>query len=493
MALGSRMARAAAGSMLYSVLANVMIYIGQITIARTLSRADYATFSVVVSLVSLIGMLADLGWTHQLIKRFAEAEAEITLGQTDRRGVILGTGLIAKLVLSILASILAVILSYTIYGPSLSYLVLIGIATFFLSSRLVIFRTVLESFARAEGKFDLVLKFGALDALFFGGLLYMWSQFGLSLTAVVAIYSFCHIPGFLLLIGYIRKTLKAQSIELTFDRELVKDLFVSSFPVTLGIGFLAIHNMADTLILERLSDDHQVSAYAASFRVMAGLLFLPMVLNGIVIPEFVKLLKQQDVERAEKLSRLSLQALISGAVFIALLISSLAPILVQIVLGEQYSDAWQLVIIFGWMFLPIVFSSIVLELSIAVGKQRLFGSFALVLAIVTVVGDLLVAKPYGAVGVTIVKFVAMIAGCAVIVNMSLADPILSKIFRGMNWGKNLLSLLIPVLILAGLSQLNVPTIVAGLLTAAAFLAWSIKTRLIDIELLSGLAKSFTKR
>ncbi len=479
--------------MFYAVLANAVIYIGQIIIARELTRSDYATFSVVVSLISLIGMLADLGWTPQLIKRFAEAESELAQGQADRRGALFGTGLAAKIVLSILAGMLGVAVAFVIYGPSIANLVMIGTATFFFSSRLIVLRTVLESFARAEGKFDLVLKFAAIDAIVFGTLLYLWSFAGLSLTTVVAIYSLCHIPGFIFLASYIKKVIASSNIKLSFDRALVKDLFFTSFPVTLGIGFLAIHNMADTLILERLSNDQQVSAYAASFRIMAGLMFLPVVLTGVVIPEFVKLLKQQANERAEKLAQLSLQALISGAIFIALLISSLAPIIVDLVLGKQYSDTWQLVIIFGWLFLPIVFVSLVLELGIAVGKQRMFGAYAIVLAAVTIIGDLLVAGPYGALGVTTVKFVAMICGCGVIAWISMRDPILRSIFSGMSWMKNILSLVLPLIVLALLMSLNIPTVVAGIITAIAFLGWSIWSKLIDLDRLSSLVRSITAR
>jgi O-antigen/teichoic acid export membrane protein len=492
-ALSSRMARAAAGGMLYSVLANAMIYVGQITVARSLTRAEYATFSVVISFLALIGMFADLGWTPQLIKRFAEAEADIAKGQIDRRGMILGTGLIAKLLISLLVSILGMAIAYPIYGPRVSYLAAIGMVTFFVSSRHCIFRTVLESFARGEGKFDLVLKFAALDGIVFGGLLYAWSRFGLSLTAVVAIYSFCHLPGLILLTDYIRKIVKVKKIAISFDVTLVKDLFVSSFPIALGIIFLAIHNSADTLILERLSDDHQVSAYAASFRVMAGLMFLPVVLTGVVIPEFIKLLNQREIDRAVKLSQFALQGLISSAIIIALLISSLAPLIIELTIGDQYSDASQLAIIFGWIFLPIVFVSLFLELAMAVGKQRIFGAYSFVLAIITIAADLIVAKPYGALGVVIVKLGAMLAGCGVIVLMSRRHEILSKVFRSLNWGKNVFSLVLPLAVMALLSAINVPMILSGMITAAVFCAWSIKLGLIDMSLLSTLVKTLTKR
>ena len=87
----------------------------------------------------------------------------------------------------------------------------------------------------------------------------------------------------------------------------------------------------------------------------------------------------------------------------------------------------------------------------------------------------------------------MIAGCAVIVIMSLSDPVLRRTIREMSWGKNLVSLLASVLVLVGLSLLPVPAVLAGVFAATVFIALSIKLRLIDLVLLSSLARSFTKR
>jgi O-antigen/teichoic acid export membrane protein len=491
--LTARLTRVAAGGMLYSILTNGMIYIGQIIIARELLRSDYANFSVLISLISLVAMFADLGWTPHLIKRFAQAEAERERGATDTRGTLLGTVLLLKAILAALSAVVAVAVAFAVYGADMGYLSIICVATFFVSSRMMVVRTVMESFVRAEGGFDKVLKLAALDACAFAILLVAWSQFGLSLTAVIAIYSFCHIPGFLLLIGYLRDALASREIKLSYDRDTAKAVFFGALPLTIGVCFLTMHSMADTLILERLSDDHQVSAFAASFRLMAGLSFLPGVAAGVVIPDVIKLLKQEAADRAERLATVSMQSLLTVAVFIALLISALAPILINIILGDRYSDAGPLIVIFAWMFVPIVFASFMLELGIAVEKQKVYGYYTFVLALVTIVGDLLLAGPYGALGVILVKFAAILIGCVVLTLASRRDATLRNILGGINWTKNIFSIVIPLLFLALMLKFEVPTIVAGLITSALFLGWSVYSGLIDMARLSAVAKTFTKR
>lgn len=492
LSIASRLTRVAAGGLLYSVVANGMIYAGQIIIARELPRVDYASFSVVVSLLSLIAMFADLGWTSHLVKRFAQSEVDVMNGLPDRRGTLLGTTLAIKGVLAVVAGIAGVAVASMLYGSNTGYLVLIGVATFFFSSRMLVVRTVMEAFVRAEGGYDKVLRLAALDAIAFAALLFVWSQFGLTLVAVVAIYSLCHLPGFFLLIRYLRQIVAEGGVRISFDSALAKDVVVRALPLTAGICFLTIHNMADTLILKELSSDHQVSAYAASFRLMAGLIFLPAVIAGVVIPEFVKLLNLGSHDLATRLSSLALQTLLSAGIFIALLVSALAPIMIDILLGAQYSDTWQLVVIFGWMFLPVAFASFVLELGIAVEKQKMFGYYTLVLALITVVGDLLVARPYGAVGVTFVKFAAIIVGCAVLAWQCWSDVALRRVMTSIQWGRNVVSLLIPLASLALMYYLDVSTLAAGLITAFLFLGWSIFSGLIDLNRLATMARSFKR-
>ncbi|HET6513057.1 MAG TPA: oligosaccharide flippase family protein [Candidatus Kapabacteria bacterium] len=489
--LAQRLSKVAAGGFLYSLLGNGMIYIGQIIIARSLDRIDYATFSVVVALVSLSAMFADLGWTPLLVKRFAQAEADHVT--TDQRGVLLGTSLLIKFVLSVAAAILGIVVASVIYGAETGVLVMVGTATFFISSRVLVFRAVLESFVRAEGALDKVLRLGALDACAFAFLLFAWSSFDLTLTSAVAIYSLCHLPGFVLLLHYMNQVISKHEIRLSYDRSVAKDLFRTALPLTIGMCLLTVHNMADTLILEALSTPYQVSAYAASFRLMAGLAFLPAVVAGVVMPEFVKLLHRGEHDRATKLTALSLQSLLTLAVFIALLLSALAPIVVDVLLGGRYADAWLLVVIFGWMFLPVAFASFIIELGIAAGRQRMFGYYTAILAAVTVVGDLIVAAPYGAVGVTLVKFLAIAIGCVVLVLQSMKSGALKDVLKSIKWRKNVLSLLLPLSVLGLMSYVGVASVIAGVVTATLFAGWSLWSGLVDLDRIASLLKGITTR
>jgi O-antigen/teichoic acid export membrane protein len=490
--LASRLTRIAAGGMLYSVLTNAMIYVGQIIIARELPRTDYANFSVLVSLISLIAMFADLGWTPYLVKRFAQSEAESLRGTEDIRGQLLGTALLLKAIIAAAAAIVGVVVAFALYGQNMGVLFIIATATFFVSSRMMVFRTVMESFLRAEGGFDKVLRLAAIDATAFAILLVIWSQIGLSLFAVVAIYSFCHLPGFCFLLQAVRNSVVDKGIRVSFNGAAAKETFARALPLTIGVWFLTMHSMADTLILERLSNHYQVSAFAASFRLMAALSFLPGLIAGVVIPDIIKMLKQELPERAVKLASFALQSLLTIAVLMALLISSLAPYLVDIILGQQYSDAGPLVVIFGWMFLPIVFASFMLELGVAVDKQKVFGYYTFVLALVTIIGDVIVAKPYGASGVILVKFAAIILGCVVLTSVCRKEHTMRNVLSSIKWRRNLVSILAPLALLALAMFFNVPAVVAGLITTLVFLTWSIKTDLIDVERLVSMLRSLRK-
>jgi len=91
--LGSRIARGAAGGFVLNILGSGFLFLGQLLIARLLSREDYAQFTVSISFVGIMALIADLGMNPLFIRLFAEAEEEVNAGGEDRRGTLLGTAL----------------------------------------------------------------------------------------------------------------------------------------------------------------------------------------------------------------------------------------------------------------------------------------------------------------------------------------------------------------------------------------------------------------
>lgn len=487
--LSAKLTRTVASSTFFSILGTVFIYLGQVLIARELSRGDYATFSVVISYTALIAMFADLGWTPMLVRWFARAEVAVAAGERDERGAILYTGLIIKGILAALVTLGGGLVCFSLYGSEQASLVLLASIGIFISSRLFVFRTVMESYLKAEGGFDKVVKLSAMDACGFVVLLFILSQTSLSLIGVLLVYTLSNVPGFLMLIGAMRSALRQTGAHLSFDKKLAKEMFTQSLPVAIGICFITVHNNADTLILRVMSDEQQVSAYAASVRLMAALIFIPYVVTNVFTPVYTKLLHAHDHSRAAYLSSIALQYLLCGGIVLAFLVTATSPFAVEWVLGAKYSDAASLVAVVGWMFVPTIFAAVMTELAVAAGKPRFYSFYTIVLAILTIAWDVLLAEEYGAQGVLIARCGVIVIGCSSLFIMCKKDEALRQVLERIHWKRFMAVFLLSIAIAALSLMIGLSMIAAAVFAMVAYIAGVLQTRLIDIHKLRGIVRS----
>ena len=202
-------------SLLLNVLTNAFLYVGQLLIARGLSREDYGTFTVVVSFVSLMALFADLGLTLLFVRKFAEASERTQLGDKEERGELLGSMLVLRIGLAVVVSGLVVTIAPLLgYPAETRHLMAIMLLTLFLSSRLMVVRSVGEAFLRGHNRFHMVAMFASIDAAVFAIGVWWMQHHHLTLEGAVWVYSLCHIPGFLLLTGFIASHAKETGFRL---------------------------------------------------------------------------------------------------------------------------------------------------------------------------------------------------------------------------------------------------------------------------------------
>ena len=407
-------------SLAFNVLSNLLLYIGHLIIARQLLRDDYATFVVVVSIVSLSALFADLGLTGLFIRKFAEAEALAVMGKQDTRGELLGSILGLRLILAVVVSV-AVIIIIPMLGYSLGirHLIMIMLVTFFISSRIVVVRSVGEAFLRAANKYHVIALLAVIDALFFTSVLYFFSGKTLDLETAVWIYSFCHLPGFLLLCGIIYYDGKSVGFRLKFRFSLIHSMIRESLPFVLSTAFLTIHSQADVLLLDKLSSSKQVSAFGAGLRVLSALVFLPMVFSAILGPMVTNATVTKDFESIRAKTDRSLRLLLSIALFIAIMLSVSSDFVMKLLFGiGKYSDAAPLVTLFGWTFIPICLGAFITDLAVAEGKFWLPTQYTAILMVTSIACDFLLIPSYGAFGVAIAKCISVSLGGAVLLLFS---------------------------------------------------------------------------
>jgi O-antigen/teichoic acid export membrane protein len=404
------------GGLTITVAANVLLYLGHLIIARRLSREDYAIFTVVVSFVSLMALFADLGLTLLFVRKFAEADAERKRGERERRGELLGSMLVLRIGLSVVVSVVVVLITpFLGYSLEVTKLIYIMLLTLFISSRLMVVRSVGEAFLRGHNRYHLIALFAAIDAAAFVLALYFYGGGSLDLEGAVLIYSLCHIPGFLLLSWFIASHAKETGFRLSFHFGSLKKMVIEGMPLIFSTAFLTIHNYADALLLDKLSTPLQVSAYGAGLRILSAIVFLPTVFSAVIGPRVTHAITRNDPNEIQGVVDKGIRLLIVSALVIALALTTAPTTIISILFGgDKYGDVRSLVMVFGWSFVPIAFAAFLTEIAIAEGKLWISAIYTGVIMIASISTDLLLIPTYGALGAAIAKCVAVSIGAIVL-------------------------------------------------------------------------------
>ncbi|MBS1904796.1 MAG: flippase [Bacteroidetes bacterium] len=408
------------GGIVVNLVANVFLYLGHLIIARGLSREDYAVFTVTVSFISLLALFADLGLTLLFVRKFAEADEAARQGANDRRGELLGSILTLRIILSLGVSAFVWFAAPLLGYPGTTvHLMRIMLLTLFISSRLMVVRSVGEAYLRGHNRYYQVAIFALVDAAVFAIALFAFYKPTLSLESAVWIYSLCHLPGFILLVVTIARHAREFRFRLSARFDQVFSMVREGLPLILSTTFLTIHNFADALLLDRLSTPQEVSAFGAGLRVLTAVIFLPSVFSAVIGPRVTQAVVRKDHEHVRGMVAQAIALLLVTSLSIAMVLQA-APLTIVRVLfgGAKYADAASIIVIFGWAIVPIAIATFLTEIAIAEGALWISTMYMATIMVISVGLDIVLIPTYGALGTAIAKAVAVSVGTVALVYRS---------------------------------------------------------------------------
>jgi O-antigen/teichoic acid export membrane protein len=390
-----------------SVLANAFYFIAQILIPRALTREEYASFTVSLSFVTLMSFVADLGLLHLHTRMFAEFSERAARGEEDYRGVLFGSALTVRLLLSGIVALLVLLVAPALYTPSSvvnSAILLIGLLV---SSRVLIVRAAGESFMRGIGKYYLSASFVLLDAV---TLTILLLRPGASLRYVVWAYVLSAVPGSVFLFSTIVLWFRRQRITIRIDPKLMQQMLRVALPLSAGTFFYFLFSEGDKLLLDRLSTPFEVSNFGAVIRLAMGFGLLPVIFGSIIGPEVTKLVLNRDWARSHDLLDYATRLLlvISGA--LTILLGCFSRVIISTLFSAKYDSAAPALEWSGWMMIPFFAFSFLAEISIAGGHFRVNMIFMGIIMAVTLLADLFLLPTFGATGAIVARLLAYIAG-----------------------------------------------------------------------------------
>ena len=415
---GTRIVRGTISAFLPNVFALGCIYVGQLLIARLLSRTEYAEFTVSISFVAILSLVADLGMNPLFTRLFAEAEEDVSAQRDDRRGTLLGSALALRILLSILTAALLFVIAPLLYSTSMVNTIAILLISLVISSRMLIVRSVGEAVLRGRGKYYLVAWFALFDAIAFALLMLLATYRQVHVDEVMWIYTLSNIPGFIMLAWSIWKWVHRERITVRVEFSSMMDMVKTSLPLALGTAFLTIHTQIDNLLLDKLSTPLEVSNYGATIRLSAAMAPFSLVLAAVTAPELTKLLLRKDHSRAKQMTSISLRLLLVVGAAIALVVTALSDLIVPLMLGTKYASASSLLIWTGWMLIPIFIGTLLMDVSIAAGYTWFMTANAGICMVAVIIGDLILIPIDGAAGAMTSKLIAVTLGAGSIIWLS---------------------------------------------------------------------------
>lgn len=300
-----------------------------------------------------------------------------------------------------------------------------------ISSRTSLLRYALELPYRMNVRFALVSATTILDALLFAGLIFLWHD-RLSPTVVIEATVLSCIPGFMIfLFATETKNIRPRFVSMTEIRALA----VAALPVLLVVVLVNIHDKIDSLMLGWFTTTEEVGVFGAAYASIGPVASTLAMSLALAMSPGIARLAVEDFAACRRYAFTALRFLLVIAICTSTVLSTLTPLIIELITKGRYSSNHAQFFLFLWMPVPIILLAFIQDLNVAMGNQKRNITMAWILFSCTVVLGLVFIPSYGASGAIIAKLLTLVAASSVAVAMFtriLGQPLpLSLIIRAL--------------------------------------------------------------
>ena len=334
---------------LEKVLRQLLRVFISVWVARYLGPEKYGTMSYAVSIVGLLIPLSKLGLGSIVVRNIVK--------NFENKEVYLGSALILRLVGSLFLMVIAFIgISFLRPDSDLIkiFVVIVAIGYLFRSFETIDlwFQSIVKSKYTVYARSIAFIVVSGLKVI-----LILTQQPLIAFVIMFALDGF--IAAMLLIFFYQIKgpvSIFNWKVRFASMKELLKD----SWPLILsGFSFTIFSSMDRVMIGNMMSDD-AVGIYAAAVHLSKGWHFLPVIITGSLFPAILNA-KKKSKELYLKRMQILYDSFTWFTLTVSLIVTLLAPFIINILYGPQYSQASVVLTIHIW-------SSFFLFLGIASGK-----------------------------------------------------------------------------------------------------------------------------
>ena len=432
------------------------------TVQNTVGPDAYGTYFALFNFAWLFQVVLDFGinnFNNRMVAR-----------QPDKLGQYLFSTLIAKLVLSVVYTILIFIAAIGVDFSSEQVSIL---ALLIFMQVLMSFYAFLRSNVNALHLFKTDAILSVLDKLATSVICacILWTTilpFEISITNFIWVQIFGYV--FALLVAILILFNQSIKIKWKFDSALIKEVFLKSYPYAL-LGFLmTAYFRTDGVLLERMLGEngaYEAGIYASAFRLLDAMSILGFLFAGLLMPMFSRMIENR--ENIKPLFELgyTLMLIFSAAAGITIIFYRLEIMQLLYSTGDIYSAN-----ILGLLMLSFICISITYiygSLITANGSIKKLNQISLAGFLLNIILNILLIPTYKALGSSIATVIAqmIILGA----HIYFAGKIFSITGRDLKWLRSIIFILLVILVNFGIYELPIhwyiKFFIAGLVSVAA--------------------------
>ena len=372
------------GAQVFNLIGRQLVFF---LLARYLGVVGFGKLSLALGNTDLFSIMADFG-LGIIVTREVAADKE-------RAARYIANTMVLKVALaSISAMLIVLFINISPYPRDIRLLVYIFIPTIFFNAMSGPFVYIFRAYEdmRQESKISMATNFFYVSL----GLSAIYFKADIFLFAIIT--TICSLVGLSLAAAIYQA--KYRVFERKLDTTLVRGLLKAAFPVGIGIILFMAANRIDVILLSLLKGIKDVGLYAASYRLISVLLFLPYVLATSIFPAISQWSKQGKTQDMRRLAQGLLKAVMIIAIPAAMFVSLHSSRIIELIYGESFLKSADALRIAVW-YLAISFPAFIFTHILLLSRAKQFTYFNLIGLVASVIFNLLLIPPLGIAGVAV--------------------------------------------------------------------------------------------
>ena len=304
-------------------------------VARYLGPTDFGTFNYLLATIGILTPFATLGLESMVVKEMVE--------NPGRARIIVSTAITLRLISGLIAFTVCVAIFFFLKKdePNTLYVGII-LALTLVAQSLISIELYYQS--RVASKVAVISQ--SIAYIIANVLKVILILSGATLIAFAIVTALEMILGGLFMLYSLKKYSK-ERIAITLEKVLAKDLLGKGWPLIFSGFMIMIYMRIDQVMLGEMVNDHEVGMYSAALKISEIWYIIPTIICNSFFPSIIDGKKLSQKIYFRKFQNLfDILFLISIAIAIGVTIFS--ELIIDILYGEQYTDAATILTIHIW-------------------------------------------------------------------------------------------------------------------------------------------------